>query len=61
MQGATVKQDKAGSDSLGTRAVSQTATSDSCDQTMVFGRGPGLQSNGVDAEIVFVDEAAGVI
>lgn len=57
-QGTIFKQDKAGSDILDTRAMSQTATSGSCVRTIAFGVAPGFRSVGVDARSTLVGKDA---
>lgn len=52
------KEACAGSDSLGTKAASQTAISGSLAQSKVFGRVQCLQPNAVDAGIIFAGKRA---
>lgn len=54
-----VKQNKTGSDSLGTRSESHTATTSSLVLAVVFSGVPGFQPNGVDAGFIFDGEDAG--
>lgn len=52
------KHGGAGSGSLGTKTVSQTATGGSWGQAMVFRGVPGCLSIGVDVEFIFAGEGA---
>lgn len=60
-QGAMVEQCGSGAGSLGTKAVSRTATIGSYVQIMAFGESTGFHLDGADAGLIFVCEDAGAI
>lgn len=60
-KGATVEQCGADSGSLGKKAMSQTATSGSCDRAMVFGGVSSVKYNDVDTESILDCKDAGAI